>query len=83
MKIAVFPGSFDPITQGHVDLFHRAVPLFDKVIVAVGQNAQKNYLFELEQRKSWIRAAFKGAESTERRTTQHTTERRGWKHHTW
>ncbi len=65
MKIAVFPGSFDPITQGHVDLVLRALPLFDRVIVAVGQNALKNYLFELEQRKTWIRAAFTGAESVE------------------
>ena len=52
MKIAVFPGSFDPITVGHVDLVKRAIPLFDKIIVAVGVNSEKKYLFELEQRLS-------------------------------
>ena len=50
MKIAVFPGSFDPITKGHVDLVNRAIPLFDKIIVAVGINSQKRYLFSLEKR---------------------------------
>jgi len=49
-KIAVFPGSFDPITVGHVDLVQRALPLFDKIIVAVGLNTQKQSLFSLEQR---------------------------------
>ena len=43
MKIAVFPGSFDPITLGHVDIVKRALPLFDKIIVAVGRNANKAY----------------------------------------
>lgn len=51
-RIAIFPGSFDPITLGHYDIVERAVPLFDKIIVAIGQNAQKNYMFPLEQRKS-------------------------------
>ena len=49
MKIAVFPGSFDPITIGHVDLIKRALPLFDKIIVAVGVNSSKKNLFPLEQ----------------------------------
>lgn len=62
MNIAVYPGSFDPITLGHVDLVHRALPLFDRVIVAIGQNAQKTYLFDLEQRKRWIEEAFRGVE---------------------
>ncbi len=57
-QIAVFPGSFDPITVGHVDLVHRALPLFDKVIVAVGVNTQKNSLFTLDQRLDWIKAVF-------------------------
>lgn len=55
MKIAVFPGSFDPITIGHVDLIRRALPLFDKVIVAVGVNSTKKNLFPLEQRLEWLR----------------------------
>jgi len=57
-KIAVFPGSFDPITSGHVDLVRRALPLFDKIIVAIGVNSQKQTLFSLEQRMSWIKAVF-------------------------
>jgi len=58
-KIAVFPGSFDPITSGHEDLVKRAIPLFDKIIVAVGVNSQKKYLFSLEQRLAWLKAVFK------------------------
>ena len=58
-KIAVFPGSFDPITKGHEDLIKRALPLFDKIIVAIGVNADKKYMFTLEERKSWIRQTFK------------------------
>lgn len=58
MKIAVFPGSFDPITIGHVDLVRRALPLFDKIIVAVGINSTKKYLFEHEQRMEWLRQVF-------------------------
>jgi len=58
MKIAVFPGSFDPITVGHVDLVRRALPLFDRIIVAVGINSTKKYLFPLEQRMEWLRQVF-------------------------
>ncbi|MEL7162179.1 MAG: pantetheine-phosphate adenylyltransferase [Bacteroidota bacterium] len=58
MKTAVFPGSFDPITVGHVELVQRAVPLFDKIVVAVGVNSQKKYLFPLEQRLAWLREVF-------------------------
>lgn len=58
-KIAIFPGSFDPITVGHVDIVTRAVPLFDEIIVAIGVNTQKKYLFPLEQRIEWIQKVFK------------------------
>lgn len=58
MRIAVFPGSFDPITTGHVDLIRRAAPLFDKIVVAIGVNSQKQYLFPLEQRLGWLRQVF-------------------------
>lgn len=58
MKIAVFPGSFDPITVGHVDLVRRALPLFDRIIVAVGVNTTKKYLFSLEQRLKWLHQVF-------------------------
>ncbi len=57
-KICVFPGSFDPITSGHEDIVRRALPLFDKVIIAIGVNAQKKSLFPLEQRVAWIKAVF-------------------------
>lgn len=59
MKTAVFPGSFDPITLGHYDIIKRGVSLFDKVIVAIGVNAEKKYMFELEDRLEFIREAFK------------------------
>ncbi len=58
MRIAVFPGSFDPITIGHVDLVLRALPLFDRIVVAVGVNSAKQYLFSLEQRLEWLRQVF-------------------------
>ena len=58
MRLAVFPGSFDPITNGHIDLVERAVPLFDKIIVAVGINNQKTALFSLEQRMTWLEKSF-------------------------
>ena len=58
MKIAVFPGSFDPITVGHVELVKRALPLFDKIVVAVGINTQKKYLFPLEKRIEWLESVF-------------------------
>lgn len=59
-KIAIFPGSFDPITTGHVDVVLRALPLFDELVVAIGINTQKKYLFDLEMRLEWIRQVFKG-----------------------
>lgn len=58
MRIAVFPGSFDPITLGHYDIVERAAPLFDKIIIAIGQNSQKKYMFSLEQRKKFIKKTF-------------------------
>lgn len=65
MKIAVFPGSFDPITIGHYDLIIRALSLFDKVIVAVGTNSTKSYLFSLEQRLEWLKIVFGSEEKIE------------------
>jgi pantetheine-phosphate adenylyltransferase len=58
-KIAVFPGSFDPITVGHVDIVKRALPLFDEIIIAVGINTQKKYLYSLEGRIAWLKEVFK------------------------
>ncbi|MFP5436396.1 MAG: pantetheine-phosphate adenylyltransferase [Bacteroidia bacterium] len=59
MKIAVFPGSFDPITLGHDDIIKRGSTLFDKIIVAIGVNGEKKYMFSLEERKRFIEEAFK------------------------
>lgn len=56
-RIAVFPGSFDPITIGHLDIIERAAPLFDKIIVAIGINSAKTYMFDLEQRLKFIEAS--------------------------
>ena len=58
-RIAVFPGSFDPITIGHVDIVQRALPLFDHIVVAIGYNSQKKYLFDLDKRLSWLNEVFK------------------------
>ena len=59
MKKAIFPGSFDPITSGHYDIIKRSVTLFDEVIVAIGINADKSYMFSLEERTKFIEDAFK------------------------
>ena len=65
MNIAVFPGSFDPITIGHEALVKRAVPLFDKIVVAIGVNTQKKYLFSLEQRMAWLVKVFENEPKVE------------------
>ncbi len=56
---AVFPGSFDPITNGHYDIIKRGISLFDEVIVAIGINADKKYMFSLDERKKFIEESFK------------------------
>ena len=58
MKRAIFPGSFDPLTLGHFDIIKRGVTLFDEIIVAIGVNADKKYMFSLEERKQFIEKAF-------------------------
>ncbi|MBK8581449.1 MAG: pantetheine-phosphate adenylyltransferase [Flavobacteriales bacterium] len=58
-RIAVFPGSFDPVTVGHVSIVKRALPLFDKIYVAIGENNSKRYMFPLEKRLEWLRGTFK------------------------
>ena len=58
MKRALFPGSFDPITLGHYDIIKRALGLFDEIVVAIGVNGDKNYMFTVEQRKEFIEKAF-------------------------
>ena len=71
-RIAVVPGSFDPITNGHIDVIRRATELYDKVFVAVMINDQKNYRFTLEEREAIARAALEGLERVE------VISSRGW-----
>ncbi len=65
MKTAVCPGSFDPVTLGHIDVFRRAVLAFDRVVVLVMQNAAKRPLFSLEERCALIRASAAGIDRLE------------------
>ncbi len=57
-KIALFPGSFDPITKGHVDIVQKGLGIFDKIIIAIGSNVKKTNLFSIEQRMEWIQKIF-------------------------
>jgi pantetheine-phosphate adenylyltransferase len=57
-RIAVFAGTFDPITNGHVDVIKRSLPLFDNIVIAIGENTKKQTLFDTEKRLSWIREIF-------------------------
>ena len=59
MKKALFPGSFDPITLGHLDIIKRAISLFDEIVIAIGVNAEKKYMFTLDERKRFIEETFK------------------------
>ncbi len=56
---AVFPGSFDPLTLGHYDIILRGITLFDELIIAIGINTEKKYMFSMEERKKFIREAFR------------------------
>ena len=58
MRRAVFPGSFDPLTLGHYDIIKRGITLFDELYIAIGINADKKYMFSLEERKKFIEEAF-------------------------
>jgi pantetheine-phosphate adenylyltransferase len=58
MKIALFPGSFDPVTKAHVDILKRSLPLFDKVVIGIGLNSTKAAYLSLEKRKEMLRAVF-------------------------
>ena len=57
-KIAVFPGSFDPFTIGHKEIVHKIFPIFDKIIIAVGENRDKKCFFSIDQRINWIKKIF-------------------------
>lgn len=58
MKIAIFPGSFDPITKGHENIAIKAAKLFDILYVAIGKNSEKKYMFSQEQRLDWLKTTF-------------------------
>ena len=58
MKRAVFPGSFDPITLGHVDIIERGLPIFDEIVLAIGTNSSKKYMFSLEKRLEFLEKTF-------------------------
>lgn len=58
-RICLFPGTFDPLTLGHVDIINRSINLFDKIIVGVGSNANKTPMFTAEQRLEWIAQIYK------------------------
>ena len=73
MKRAVFPGSFDPLTLGHTDIINRALKLFDEVIIAIGSNATKKYMFSLEERRAFIEKTYKGEKKVKVDTYQGLT----------
>ena len=57
-KIAIFPGSFAPFTVGHQSIVDRALPLFDRIVIAIGINSEKNQYFSIEERLEWITAVY-------------------------
>jgi pantetheine-phosphate adenylyltransferase len=73
MKIAIFPGSFDPFTIGHESILRRAIPMFDKIIVMIGFNANKKSFFSLEKRLKWINQIFENVEKGEVRVYEGLT----------
>ena len=58
-RICLFPGTFDPVTLGHIDIINRALPLFDKIVVGIGINSSKNPMFSAEQRMEWFNEIYK------------------------
>jgi pantetheine-phosphate adenylyltransferase len=65
MRIGLFPGTFDPITLGHIDIIDRALPLFDKLYIGIGRNTNKKPLFPESDRLDWIKECYKGIEKVE------------------
>lgn len=65
MKIALFPGSFDPITIAHVDILKRALPLFDKIVIGIGLNSSKQNFLSAEKREEMVKTIFTGNEHVE------------------
>lgn len=65
MKIAVFAGSFDPVTKGHESIVRRALPFFDKIVVAIGTNSDKKNYFSLDDRLNWLKQVFADVDNVE------------------
>ena len=65
MKTAIFPGSFDPITLGHKDIIEKSLNIFDSVIIGIGQNSEKEYMFSAERRKQFVKETFKSINNIE------------------
>jgi len=72
-RIAIFPGSFDPFTVGHESIVKRAIPLFDKIIIMIGYNSNKQSFFPLEKRAKWINEVFKNEPRVEVETYEGLT----------
>ncbi|NDE10290.1 MAG: pantetheine-phosphate adenylyltransferase [Chitinophagia bacterium] len=58
-RICLFPGTFDPVTMGHIDIINRAMPLFDKLVIGIGRNANKAPMFSEEKRLNWLQEIYK------------------------
>ena len=65
MRVALFPGTFDPVTFGHLDIIERALPLFDKLFIGLGTNVNKQPMFSPEQRLVWLKEIFKNEKKVE------------------
>lgn len=72
-RICLFPGTFDPVTLGHIDIINRALPLFDKIIVGIGVNAAKNPMFSADQRMQWFTEIYKDEPKVESATFEGLT----------
>jgi pantetheine-phosphate adenylyltransferase len=65
MRVCVFPGTFDPVTLGHTDIIDRALPLFDKLVIGIGRNINKEPMFSEQQRLEWLRDIYKDNDKVE------------------